>query len=104
MIAKLYLSCSVQLNLSKEICEIDYKIGVQIADNVALILFLYIMQEAIKTLDAKLPCTQENITVKQQYGCLSMQPEIYHENKCPFQVNNLLYADNGAFLLKHLMN
>jgi len=46
----MYLNCTVLLKLGKVTSEIDYKSGVQQGDNMALILFLYVMQAAIETL------------------------------------------------------
>ena len=45
-IKKMHLNCIIMLKLGKETCEIDHKLGVQQEDNMALILFLYIMQAA----------------------------------------------------------
>ena len=55
-IAKLYENCKVQLKAGKSTCEIDYKTGIQQGDNMAPILFLYIMQAAIESLHMKLTC------------------------------------------------
>ena len=57
-IAKLYENCKVQLKTGKSMCEIDYKTGVQQGDNMAPILFLYIMQAAIESLHMKLTCNK----------------------------------------------
>ena len=56
MINKLYQNCSVQLKLGEVMCEIEYNTGVQQGNNMAPIIFLYIMQAAIKTLKSKLTC------------------------------------------------
>jgi len=57
-IAKLYKNCKVQLKTGKSTCEIEYKTGMQQGDNMALILFLYIMQAAIESLHTKLTCNK----------------------------------------------
>ena len=59
-IKKLYLNYTVLLKLGKVTCKIDYKSGVQQGDNMALILFLYIMQAAIETLQSRLTYNKLN--------------------------------------------
>ena len=60
MIKKLYLKCFVQLKLGETMCEIDYKTGVQQGENMAPIIFLFIMQAAIESLHPKLICNIPN--------------------------------------------
>ena len=76
----------------------------------ALILFLYVMQAAIKTLQSRLTCNKLNFkyfpiqknSSKVQYGWLSLQPKAKTMKGNPFQVDNLLYIDDGAFLFETL--
>jgi len=93
-------------------CKIDYKREVWQGDNMASILFPYIMQATIESLHPKLTCnipnykyfpSQENAT-KWLYGRLDLQPnlESTRKSKSSFPVNNLLDVDDGAFLLEAL--
>ena len=76
----------------------------------APILFLYIMQAAIETLQSRLTCNKLNFKYfpiqknnsKVQYGHLSLQPKPKTTKGNPFQVDNHLYIDDGAFLFKIL--
>ena len=108
----MYQNCSIQLKLGEVLCEIEYNTGMQKGDNMAPILFLYVMQAAIETLNAKLTCnnpyfryfpTQKN-AAKQLYGRLGPQlnPKYSKKNECAFQIDNLLYIDDGSFLLETL--
>jgi len=56
----MYLNCIILLKLGKDTGEIDYKSRVQQGDNMALILFLYIMQAAIETLQSRLTYNKLN--------------------------------------------
>ena len=49
----MYNGCTIHLQLGKEEREIKYGTGVQQGDNVAPVLFLFIMQAAYKTLQKK---------------------------------------------------
>jgi len=91
---------------------IEYNTGVQQGDNMVPILLLYIMQAAIETLKSKLTCnnldfryfpTQKN-AAKQLYSRLGPQPNPKSSKKseCAFQIDNLLYVDDGSFLLETL--
>ena len=69
-------------------CEIDYKTGIWQGNNMAPILFLYIMQAAIESLHMKLPCDklefcyfpdQKSSTC--QYGRLSLQYQSQNQQK-----------------------
>jgi len=104
------LNCTILLKLGKVTCEIDYKSGVQQGDKMTPILFLYVMQAAIKTLPSRLTCNKLNFKYfpiqknnsKVQYSHLSLQPKPKTTKGNPFQVDNLLYIDDGAFLLETL--
>jgi len=105
-IAKLYENCKVQLKTGKSTCEIDYNSGIQQGDNMAPILFLYIMQAAIESLHAKLTCDkleffyfpdQKSSTC--QYGRLTLQPKPKTTKGNALQINDLLDVDDGTFLL-----
>ena len=54
IIEKLYTNCTVHLEIGKEKCEIEYSTGVQQGDNMAPVLFLYVIQAAMETLQTKL--------------------------------------------------
>ena len=57
-IAKLYKNYKVQLKTGKSMCEIEYKTGMQQGDNMAPILFPFIMQVVIESLHTKLTCNK----------------------------------------------
>ena len=111
-IEKLYLTCSVQLKLGETMCEIEYSTGVQQGDNMAPVLFLYVMQAAIETLRTKLTCNKPSLSyfptqpnaAKQIFGRLNLQPKpnTTKKNQSSFQIDNLLYIDDGAFLFESL--
>ena len=100
VIEKLYLNCFMQLKLRGKICKADYEAGVQQGNNIALILFLYIMHAAIESLHPKLACnipntknfpTQKNAT-KQLYERLNLQ----HNLKCNRKKIKLLLSQQPA--------
>ena len=55
-IRKMYSGCTIHLQVRKEEREIKYGTGVQQGDNMAPVLFLFIMQAAYETLQKKLTC------------------------------------------------
>ena len=80
-IKKMYLNCIDLLKLGKETCETDYKSGVQQGDNMAPILFLYIMQAAIQSLQSRLTC---NLTLNtSQYRRTTQKSNLvdFHSNQ-----------------------
>jgi len=109
-IKKLYTNCTVQLEIGKEKCEIEYSTGVQQGNNLVPILFLlYVIQAAMETLHKKLTFNQlqyRHFSDLKGKGCqngrLSLQPnpKTMKKTKKPFQLDNLLYAVEGIFLLK----
>ena len=106
----MYLNCTILLKIGKVTYEIDYTSRVQQVDDMAPILFLYVMRAAIKTLQSRLTCNKLNFKYfsiqkkksKVQYGCLSLQPKPKTMKGTSFQVDNLLYIDDGAFLFERL--
>ena len=77
----------------------------------ALILFLYVMQAAIETLQSRLTCNKLNfkyfpIQKKQLKSPIQLSLASTRTTKTtkgnPFQVDNLLYIDNGACLFETL--
>jgi len=105
-IKKLYMNCTVQLEIGKEKCEIKYNTGVQQGDNMAPILFSHVMQAAKETLHKKL--TSNKLQFRHfldlkgkgcQNGRLSLQlnPKITKKTEKPFQLDDLLFVDDGTF-------
>jgi hypothetical protein len=50
---KMYMSCSVQIQVSKEEVHVEYGMGVQQDNNMASISFLFVMQAAMETFESK---------------------------------------------------
>ena len=101
-IEKQYMNCVVQLELGKEKNEVDYITRVQQGENMAPILFLYIMQAAIETFHLKLACDKHEF----RYFPRSKRHHAYvnteEKNEKAFQVENLLYVNDRAFLFATL--
>ena len=96
-IAKLYENCKVQLKAGKSMCEIDYKTGIQQGDNMAPILFLFIMQSVMETLDKDLPANNSKPEFRyfpNDKGCLTGQRT--KSAGTSFNVFSLLFIDDGA--------
>jgi len=86
-------------------CEIEYKTGMQQGDNMTPILFLCIMQAAIESLHTKLTCNKLEFCYAPnrksstcQYGRLALQPKPKTTKGDAFQIDDLLYVDDGTFL------
>jgi len=108
-IKKLYTNCTVQLEIGKEKCEVENNTGVQQGDNMAPILFLYVIQAVMENLHTKLSFNklqyrhfQDLKRIGCQNGRLSLQlnPKTMKKSKKSFQLNNLLYVDDGTFLFE----
>jgi len=104
-IAKLHENCKVQLKTGKSTCEIEYQTGMQQGNNMVPILFLYIMQAAIESLHTQLTCNKLEFcyfTDKKsstcQYGRLALQLKPKTTKGNAFQIDDLLYVDDGTFL------
>ena len=54
IIKKLYMNCTVHLEIGKEKCVIEYNTGVLQGDNMAPVLSLYMIQAVMETLQTKL--------------------------------------------------
>ena len=55
VINKMYQNCHVHLKIGKNLERIPYETGVQQGDSMAPILFLFVMQAVMETLDQDLP-------------------------------------------------
>ena len=102
---KMYNGCTVHLQVGKEEREIKYGTGVQQGDNMAPVLFLFIMQAAYETLQKKLTCEPFEFRYfpintrnpkKQNRHFISQYTS---SNGKTFSVNSSLYIDDGIFLL-----
>jgi hypothetical protein len=106
---KMYTGCSVQIKVGKEKREIEYTSGVQQGDNMAGILFLFVIQAATETyVPIQMP-EEESIEFryfkiqreeKKQRGKLVGQNTTSKGEK--LHINNSLYMDDGAFLFTTL--
>ena len=97
----MYQNCHVHLKIGKNLERIPYKTGVQQGDNMAPILFLFIMQAIMETLDKDLPAN--NSKPEFQYfpndkGHLTGQRT--KSAGTPFNIFSLLFIDDGAFLFQ----
>ena len=84
----------------KESRDIPYENCIQQGDNMAPILFLFVMQAVMEMLEQTL------ITTKPEYcyfpnnkGFLTRQRTA--SNRTPFQLNNLTFVDDGAFIFQN---
>ena len=88
IIKKLYMQSTVQLEMGKEKCEIEYNTGVQQGDNMAPILFLYVIQAGMETLHKSFPSTNFNTDISRTWKEKDKM-EDYHSNQIQKQWRNL---------------
>ena len=101
VINKMYQNCHVHQKIRKNLERIPYKTGVQQGDNMAPILFLFVMQAVMDTLDKDLPAN--NLKPEFQYFPNDKGHLIGQRTKSagsPFNVFSLLFIDDGAFLFQ----
>ena len=97
----MYQNCHVHLKIGKNLERIPYETGVQQGNNMAPILFLFIMQAIMETLDKDLPANNskpEFWYFPNDKGCLTGQRT--KSAGTPFNVFSLLFIDDGAFLFQ----
>jgi hypothetical protein len=102
----MYTNLKVVLKIDKEIREIMQSVGVRQGNNMAPILFLFLMSAAAETL--KIAWKQAGIKVLTvahspdedlATGCLRGHiPKMYNSHKLmAYEIFQLLYVDSGAF-------
>ena len=105
-IKKMYTDLKVVLKIDKEITEIVQSVGVRQGDNMAPVLFLFLMSAAAETLEpAWRQAGIEVLTVAHtpddelDAGCVrGHTPRMYTSRKLTaYEIYQLLYVDNGAF-------
>ena len=105
-IKTMYTDLKVVLKIDKEIAEIMQSVGVRQGDNMAPVLFLFLMSAAAETLE--LAWRQANIEVltvahspdnELDTGCVrGHTPRMYTSRKLTaYEIYQLLYVDDGAF-------
>jgi hypothetical protein len=100
----MYKDCKVKISIGKDDREIEYGTGVQQGNNMAPILFLFVMLAVMETLDLTGTTKPEFRYFPQsdkplkQRGRLLGQPT--KSNGSSFNIENLLYVDDGAFLFQ----
>jgi hypothetical protein len=118
IIKKMYTDCTIQLTVGKEKRTVAYETGVQQGDNMAAILFLFIMQAVVETYQPIKPTQNNNNTTtpndqkiefrffeinesgKQQHGRLLGQST--KSKGKTLEVSNTLYMDDCGFLFTSL--
>jgi hypothetical protein len=101
----MYTDLKVVLKIDKEIQEITQSVGVRQGDNMAPVLFLFLMSAAAKTLESAWQQADiEVLTVahspydKLSTGCVrGHTPRMYTSRKLTaYEIYQLLYVDDGA--------
>ena len=102
---KMYKNCKVKLTISNISKERNYETGIQQGDNMAPLLFLFVMQAIMETLNLS------NITKHEiqyfpksnnplpQHGRLLSQPT--NSKGTPFNLDNQLYVNDGTFIFQN---
>jgi len=105
VIRRLYTDTLVKLRIGKELRLIPYTVGVKQGDNMAPVLFLFVMQAFADTLST--PLQAENIDAPEYryhphrarpYGRLLSQSTTAKGRT--FHLSQLFYVDDGAFLFR----
>jgi hypothetical protein len=102
----MYTDLKVVIKINKELAEILQNVGVRQGDNMAPVLFLFLMSAAAETLE--LAWRQANIEVltvahtpsnEIDTGCVrGHTPRMYTSRTLtPYEIYQLLYVDDGAF-------
>ncbi|MHA7927757.1 MAG: reverse transcriptase domain-containing protein, partial [Marinobacter sp.] len=110
-IRRIYNNVMVRLTIGDEVLEIPYTIGVQQGDNMAPLLFIFLMQAVAETLDKK--WTTEGLRPLSYRAPKHHQKkngEITHRGRLlgqpcktigrTFHLHGLYYCDDGAFLFE----
>ena len=98
VIRKLYENWHIQLKLRSALKNVPYEAGVQQGNNMAHILFLFMMQAVMQTLEKSLPSKLEYRFFPNDKGCLLGQRT--QSAGAPFNHFSLLFIDDGAFICK----
>ena len=102
----MYTNLTVVLKNNKEICEIHQSVGVQQGNNMAPVLFLFLMSTAAETLELAWKLANiEVLTVAHtpanelDIGCVrDHTPKMFtSRNITAYEIYQLLYVDNGVF-------
>jgi hypothetical protein len=105
-IKTMYTALKVILKIDKEICEICQSVSVCQGDNMAPVLFLFLMSVAAETLELEWKKTGiEVLTVSHTpdndlvSGCVRGHPPCMYNSRhlTAYEIFQLLYVDDGAF-------
>ena len=105
IIRKLYNDCKIKIKVGSKSAEIEYTTGVHQGDNMSSVLFLFVMQAFLETLQLKRPPIlfthfpeNENGNVKTQKGRLLSQNT--KARGTLFTFDSSFYVDNSFFLFQ----
>jgi len=102
-VRKLYNNCKVKIKVGSKFTEIEYTTGVHQGDNISSVLFLFVIQAFLDTLQLKTQPSQfayfpenKNNNSKSQKGRLLSQNTTAKGS--PFFFNSFFYVDDSFFL------
>ena len=105
IVRKLYNNCTVKRKVRSRFTEIEYTTGVHQGDNMSSVLFLFVMQAFLETLQLQTPSIQfahfpsnKNKNLKSQKGRLLSQSS--KAKGSPFTFNSSFYVDDSFFLFQ----
>ena len=105
IIKKLYDNCKVKIKIGSKATEINYTTGVHQGDNMSSVLFLFVIQAFLETLELKAPPIVYNHFPENKNGNMNTQKgRLLSQNSkakgTPFTFNSSFYVDDSFFLFQ----
>jgi hypothetical protein len=105
-VKKLYRDCKVRIRAGKEFTELNYTTGVHQGDNMSPVLFLFVMQAFLETLQLNLqPTLFAHFPENKNKNPLTCKGKLLGQNTkakgTPFNFNSSLYVDDSFFCFQN---